>query len=131
MGRTCMFDRSLIAAIAIVVALCATTAEIRAWDDSKYPDLKGQWVRAPGGGARYDWSRPAGRGQEAPLTPEYQAIYEATLADQAGGGQGAGETSFCLPNGMPRVMTPYEPMEFVITPETTYVLLEHIEHNRR
>jgi hypothetical protein len=28
-------------------------------------------------------------------------------------------------------MTPYEPMEFVITPETTYVLLEHIEHNRR
>src|SRR6267143_690409 len=52
MGRTCMFNRSLIAAIAIVVALCATTAEIRAWDDSKYPDLKGQWVRAPGGGPR-------------------------------------------------------------------------------
>ena len=82
-----MFDRSLIAAIAIVVALCATTAEIRAWDDSKYPDLKGQWVRAPGGGARYDWSKPAGRGQEAPLTPEYQAIYEANLADMAKGGQ--------------------------------------------
>ena len=59
-----MVDRSLIAAIALVVALCATTAEIRAWDDSKYPDLKGQWVRAPGGGARYDWSKPAGRGQE-------------------------------------------------------------------
>ena len=74
--------------IAVLVALCATTAEIRAWDDSKYPDLKGQWVRAPGGGARYDWSKPAGRGQEAPLTPEYQTIYEATLADQAAGGQG-------------------------------------------
>src|SRR5947208_15719755 len=87
MGRTCMVDRSLIAAIALVVALCATTAEIRAWDDSKYPDLKGQWVRAPGGGARYDWSKPAGRGQEAPLTPEYQAVYEATLAEQAAGGQ--------------------------------------------
>ena len=52
-----MFDRSLIAAIAVVLALGATTAEIRAWDDSTYPDLKGQWVRAPGGGARYDWSR--------------------------------------------------------------------------
>ena len=36
-----MFDRNLIAAIAVVVALGATTAEIRAWDDSKYPDLKG------------------------------------------------------------------------------------------
>ena len=50
-----MFDRSLIAAIAVVLALGATTAE--ALDDSKYPDLKGQWVRAPGGGARYDWSK--------------------------------------------------------------------------
>jgi hypothetical protein len=60
-----MFERSLIAAIAVVLALGATTAEIRAWDDSKYPDLKGQWVRAPGGGASYDWSKPAGRGQEA------------------------------------------------------------------
>ena len=105
-----MFDRSLIAAIAIMVALCATTAEIRAWDDSKYPDLKGQWVRAPGGGARYDWSKPAGRGQEAPLTPEYQAIYEATLADQAAGGQGGDPTYRCLSPGMPRIMHVYAPM---------------------
>ena len=49
-------------------------------------------MRGPGGGARYDWSKPPGRGQEAPLTPEYQAIYEATLADQAAGGQGGDPT---------------------------------------
>src|SRR6266568_3604789 len=131
MGRTCMFDRSLIAAIAIVVALCATTAEIRAWDDSKYPDLKGQWVRAPGGGARYDWSKPAGRGQEAPLTPEYHAIYEATLADQAAGGQGIDPTYRCLSPGMPRIMHVYAPMEIVVTPDTTHILIEHIHDSRR
>ena len=126
-----MFDRSLIAAIAVVVALCATTAEIRAWDDSKYPDLKGQWVRAPGGGARYDWSKPAGRGQEAPLTPEYQTIYEATLADQAAGGQGGDPTYRCLSPGMPRIMHVYAPMEIVVTPETTHILIEHIHDSRR
>ena len=32
-------------------------------------------------------SRP-GRGQGAPLTPEYQAVFEANLADQKAGGQG-------------------------------------------
>ena len=121
-----MFERSLIAAIAVVLALGATTAEIRAWDDSKYLDLKGQWVRAPGGGARYDWSKPAGRGQEAPLTAEYQAVYEATIADQAQGGQGGDPTYRCLPPGMPRVMHVYAPMEIVVTPETTHILIEHI-----
>ena len=37
--------------------------------------------------------RPSvGRAQQAPLTPEYQAIYEADLADQAAGGQGIDPT---------------------------------------
>src|SRR5262249_47639412 len=101
----------------------------------KYPDWKGQWTRVPvpnyRGQPPHDPSKPAGRGQEAPLTPEYQAIFAANLADQAAGGQGSGETSFCLANGMPRVRTPYEPVAIVITPDMTYVLLEHIEHNRR
>src|SRR5215813_11890652 len=131
MGRICMVDRSLIAAIALVVALCATTAEIRAWDDSKYPDLKGQWVRAPGGGARYDLTKPAGLAQQAPLTAEYQAIYEATLADQAAGGQGGDPTYRCLSPGMPRIMHVYAPMEIVVTPQTTHILIEHIHDSRR
>src|SRR5262245_66115567 len=48
-------------------------------DLGKYPDLKGQWRRAPVPGAvgqpPHDPSKPYGRGQEAPLTPEYQAIF--------------------------------------------------------
>ena len=126
-----MFCRISIAAMAILTALCASIADLQAWDDSKYPDLKGQWMRGPGGGARYDWSKPLGRGQEAPLTPEYQAIYEATLADQAAGGQGGDPTYRCLSPGMPRIMHVYAPMEIIVTPETTHILIEHIHDSRR
>ena len=69
---------------------CATAAS--AFDDAKYPDWKGQWTRArvPGavGQPPHDPSKPPGRGQQAPLTAEYQAKFEANLADQAAGGQG-------------------------------------------
>ena len=63
--------------------LAATAA---AADDGKYPDFNGQWrratsVRSERIGAAFDPSKPFGRGEEAPLTPEYQAIYEANLAD--------------------------------------------------
>jgi len=70
-------------------------------------------------------------GQQAPLTAEYRAKFEANLADQAAGGQGTSETFICLPNGMPRMMAAYEPIEFVVTPDITYILIDHIEHSRR
>ncbi len=105
--------------------------EARAWDDSKYIDLKGQWVRASGGMGRYDPEKPPGRGQEAPLTAEYRAIHEASIADQATGGQGVDPTYRCLSPGMPRIMHAYSPMEIVVTPETTHILIDHIHDNRR
>jgi hypothetical protein len=43
--------------------------------------------------------------QQAPLTPEYQKIHEASMADQAKGGLGNYPTARCLPGGMPRMMT--------------------------
>ena len=83
---------SLIAVVAAVAALCASAAEARAFDEAKYPDWKGQWTRArvPGavGQPPHDPSKPPGRGQQAPLIAEYQAKFEANLADQASGGQG-------------------------------------------
>jgi hypothetical protein len=104
-------------------------------DLGKYPDLKGQWRRAPVPGAvgqpPHDPSKPFGRGQGAPLTPEYQAIFEANLKDQAEGGRGNDVTRVCLPNGMPRAMSAYEPLEFIITSDMTYILIDHIEHTRR
>ena len=73
--------RVSITAVTLASALCLTIAGARAWDDTKYVDLKDQWVRGDGGMGRYDPTKPPGRGQQAPLTPEYRAIHEASLAD--------------------------------------------------
>src|SRR6516165_3493611 len=126
-----MSHRTSIAAAGLVAALGMMMTDAAAWDDAKYMDLKGQWVRASGGMGRYDPTKPPGRGQEAPLTAEYRAIYEASLADQATGGQGEDPTYRCLSPGMPRIMHAYSPMEIVVTPETTHILIDHIHDNRR
>ena len=69
LDRTLMF---LTAAMAIAVMM----SPARAFDETKYPDWAGIWVKVPDGGPpRYDPSKPI-RKQEAPLKPEYQAIYE-------------------------------------------------------
>jgi hypothetical protein len=125
-----MLERSLRGAIALAAALCVMTAPAHAWDDANYPDLKGQW-RPIGGPGRFDISKPAGRGQQAPLNAEYRAIFEANVLDQAAGGQGTTPTYKCLSPGMPRVTNGYGEMEFVITPDTTYILVDHILDDRR
>jgi len=121
--------RSLIGTIALTAALLAPCGA-QAFDESIYPDWKGQWRRAESGAPRYDPSRPM-LDQQAPLTDEYKAIYAASRADQAKGGQGGDPTYTCLAPGMPRIMNVYGPMEIVITPETTYLLIQHIHDSRR
>src|SRR6516162_10673289 len=111
--------RNIIGIIALAGALAITIGDAQAFDDSKYPNLKGQWRRADlgggqRGGLRFDSSKPPGKGQQAPLIPEYQAIFEANLADQAAGGQGTDPTYICIPDGMPRAMNVVFPMEIVI-----------------
>jgi hypothetical protein len=128
-----MLCRILLGAIALA-ALSASTDGAQVFDYSKYPDLKGQWVRVgPAGfnGTRFDPSKPPGRGQEAPLTAESQAIFEANLADQAAGGQGTTPTYACLSPGMPRATNGYNQIEFVLTPDTTHILVQHINDDRR
>jgi hypothetical protein len=130
-----MGSRRSIHAIACLAALWSSAAVSQIFDPAKYPDLKGQWTRAivPGavGQPPHDPSKPFGRGQQAPLIAEYQAVFEANLADQAAGGQGNDPTYVCLPNGMPRAMSAYEPIEFLISADITHVLIDHIEHTRR
>jgi hypothetical protein len=133
---------------ALPVLLWAASANAQVFDYGKYPDLHGQWVRwGPSGsdlngplvrhgptgfnGTRFDPSRPPGRGQQAPLRPEYQAIFEANLRDQAEGGQGTTPTYTCLSPGMPRATNGYGEYEFVVTPHTTYILVQHIDDDRR
>ena len=89
-----MGSKSLIGAVAVMAAVIVANGGARAFDDAKYPDLKGQWLRArPPAGvtgqAPFDPDKSWGFAQQAPLTPEYQKSLEASLADQAAGGQGS------------------------------------------
>src|SRR5882672_5410562 len=74
------------------------------------------------GGNQWDPSKPIGLPQQPPLTPEYQAVFEASLADQKLGGQGNNVRYTCMPSGMPRTMTVLFQLEFVITPKVTYLM---------
>jgi hypothetical protein len=82
--------------ITLALATLASPSSAQAFDDSKYPNWKGAWIggwtkRLPGvtGQPAYDPTKSAGLAQEAPLTPEYRAVHEASLADQANGGPGS------------------------------------------
>src|SRR5271155_217442 len=111
-----MLSQSSIGAAVLAAALMMTIGVASAFDDAKYPDLKGQWRRAGNvgllaggaGGLRYDESKPPkatpSLGQEPPLTPEYQRIYQDNLADMLKGGQGVDPTYSCVSPGMPRIM---------------------------
>jgi hypothetical protein len=125
-----MFYRRSIGAIALA-ALCIAAGSAQAqdaskYDPSRYPDWSGpmRWTQTRGGN-RYDQTKPPGRAQQAPLTAEYQAIFEAGLKDQAAGGQGANQTYSCLPGGLPRDMAGNQGLEFVVTPKVTHVIFVH------
>jgi hypothetical protein len=130
-----MLYRSLLGAIALA-ALSVSIANAEILDYSKYPNLKGQWSRfivsGLPGQPSFDQTKTWGFGQEAPLTPEYKAVLEASLADQAKGGQGNfTDGARCLAYGMPLMMAAFYPQEYVITPETTYILINNADHGRR
>src|SRR6516162_2143871 len=79
--------------------LCLFASSAMAFDESKYPDLSGEWR---GTGNRWPTNPP--------LTPEYQAVWEANKRDHSTGGS---PTLTCLPPGMPRQASVYEPMEII------------------
>jgi hypothetical protein len=138
-----MFYRDAFGMISLAAGLCMTACSAWAFDDGKYPDLSGQWIGvrppqtgpAPEGFARgqpsFDPTKRWGSTQDAPLTPEYRVIFEANIADQRAGGQGTNATSTCLAPGMPMVMNAHSPMEIIVLPETTYILVDHVRETRR
>ena len=130
-----MLYRNSISLLTFVAALSATLTAAGAFDDAKYLDLSGQWlgVRLPvGGQPGFDPTKPWGLGQQAPLTPEYQAVLEASVADQINGGQGNWRPGAdCLPPGMPALMTAFQAMEIVVLPDITYVRIDHVHDSHR
>jgi hypothetical protein len=130
-----MLYRSLLAAIAWA-ALSASIAEAQIFDYSKYPDLKGQWNRfiVPGlpGLPSFDQTKSWGFGQGAPLTPEYEAILKESIADQENGGHGnSSDHARCVAAGMPFMMVAFRPLEFIVTPDTTYIVIADYDPLRR
>ncbi len=125
-----MLYRSLIGTVAIAWALSMSPASAQ-WppDLSKYPDWHAQWYRV-GPIGQYN-PTTARDNQGAPLTPEYQKIFEDNLADVRQGGQGTDPTYTCLPDGMPRLMNVIFPMEIIIMPKTTTILVEYLMQQRR
>jgi hypothetical protein len=116
-----MLHRSSLAALALTAALSLTIGTASAFDATKYPDWSGQWLRPAGVGTQWDQTKKAGLTQQAPLIPEYQARLEASIADQASGGQGDDARVSCITAGMPRIMTATRPFELVVLPAITYV----------
>jgi hypothetical protein len=141
-----MLCRKSIGAFTIIAAAMIASG-VQAAETARYPDWNGAWerfvpevsvtspsgLRTSGGQPSFDQNKPWGRGQEAPLTPEYQKVLEDSLADQATGGQGNNfdRAARCLPNGMPLMMTAFLPLEFVVTPGTTYILTTDYMYFRR
>jgi hypothetical protein len=132
-----MLERTVtIAFLAAFVAIMTTPpAAAQDFDASKYPDWAGRWerfaVRGLGGQPSHDQTKPWGFGQQAPLTPEYAAILAESIADQAKGGLGNFPTTLGRPAGMPNMMMAFGPLEFVVTPEATFVLIGWHDHFRR
>jgi len=111
--------RSALTAIALAVAMLALAPAIA----QTYPDFESQW-RSGGDGDAWDPAKPAGLAQQAPLTAEYQAIFEASLKDQAAGRRGNNYRSSCVLDGMPRLMSLTAPMEILIQPGLTFFIFQ-------
>jgi hypothetical protein len=127
-----MPKQSLISSLALIVALCASLTGARALDETKYPDWKGQWVGADGAErAAWDPAKSWGLAQEPPLKPEFQVAFETNLKQLAAGVKSTDPTTRCIPAAMPRVMMAIHPMEIVIMPDTTYIMIETFSTLRR
>ncbi len=130
-----MIHRTAVGAAALALVLAMAATDRPALAQSKYPDLSGQWTRLAKvrvtGQPSFDQTKPWGAGQQAPLTPEYQTILDANLKDQQNGGHGGFTGWTCLPYGMPMMMYAFTPVEFVVTPKTTYVLVNQQDSMRR
>jgi hypothetical protein len=120
-----MRTRISICALALAMMLSAPALGQVA-DLGKYPNLKGQWLRPPG--TPNNWQQLGG---PPPLTPEYQKIWEDITADLKNGGSGNWPSTFCIPAGMPAMMSFYDPAEIVVTPDTTYILISHNDDSYR
>jgi hypothetical protein len=117
-------------ALSTLAALASTNVQVvsAAAPAATYPDWSGQWERI----GSLNWP-PEGyeKAGPAPLTAEYQAIYEHNLELRKNGILAGDPPATCLPPGMPRVMKMSFPMEVIITPGITYIYADWESQIRR
>lgn len=137
-------------ALAAMLMMAGAVEAAEATGAPQYPNWTGAWARwvppnptrdpgnggtgfTAGGQPSFDQTKPWGFGQQAPLTPEYQKVLQDSIADQEAGGEGNffDHAVRCMPGGMPLMTIAFTPLEFVVTPKTTYVLVGGAEHFRR
>src|SRR5689334_19425484 len=106
--------------IALAIAMLFAGRAI-ALEESKYPDWSGSWARMQNGS--FDGSSQSGPDEKPPLTPEYMARWRASMDAQQRGEFSGNPVERCLPPGMPRTMVVIDPMEVVVTPKTTYIIV--------
>ncbi len=123
--------RLIMPSVVLVLAAGCSKPAVQAEATSSepsYPDWNGQWERI----GSLNWP-PEGyeAAGPAPLTPEYQAIYENNLELRRQGILAGDPPATCLPPGMPRVMKMSFPMEIIITPQITYIYADWESQFRR
>jgi hypothetical protein len=115
----------------LAALLTLSIAPAHAFDEARYPNWKGQWIE-PGVNRTSAWDPTLpGAGEQALLTPEYQAVFGASIKAEADGGPPVDPTSRCIPAGMPRMMMAVQPFEIVITPRMTYFMFAALDSLRR
>lgn len=92
-------------------------------------DFTGLWENR--GGIGWQQGVPPGKGQNAPLTPEYQKIFDMHQANAAIGKPTGDPTAACLPQGMPRIMTMTYPMEIMMNELQVNIFAEWNGQTRR
>ena len=122
--------RSPIGSIALAAAMICAATSAQAFDEIEVSRLGRPMAQAPRRRQSMGYEQAAAPGASA-ADAGVSGIYEANLKDQAAGGQGTDPTYTCIPDGMPRAMNVIFPMEIVITPKITYIMIEYLSMLRR
>jgi hypothetical protein len=119
---------------ATFAAAVATQPNSKAWPKAYVPkdkhDFTGVWEKVQDSPSWVPFV-PRGRAQNAPLTPEYEAIFKKADDDGRAGRPSGDITANCLPQGMPRVMTMTYPMEITQNEHQFNIFAEWQEQTRR
>jgi hypothetical protein len=114
--------------LALLVSATAGPLPAQQTGDPRYPDWSGQWERIGSLNWPPEGYREAG---PAPLTPEYQAVYDRNQELRAQGILAGDPPATCLPPGMPRVMKMSFPFEMITSPDVTWIIADWESQVRR